>query len=259
MCTPSFIACSSRRSRLACGPMRRRARDPITRLQTAIDCLPERTRRAMLDGVRAQHDRRRRLHRRPRRHLPDAGRAPQRRAHELALLRPRVGRVRARRSACARPRARELRVLEDLLVASLAEDLEGALRPGGRDRRAQGVGRALAADGDHRPPAAQRRSALRRSIAEPIHQPQQVQRRERLREEEVGAGVAGRSRSASSLGVAGQHHDRRVGRRRARDAAAGRSRSRSAAACRCPGRRSTGCASRARSTASSPSPASCSR
>jgi hypothetical protein len=33
--------------------MRRRARDPITRLQTAIDCLPERTRRAMLDGVRA--------------------------------------------------------------------------------------------------------------------------------------------------------------------------------------------------------------
>jgi hypothetical protein len=33
--------------------MRRRARDPITRLQTAIECLPERTRRAMLDGVRA--------------------------------------------------------------------------------------------------------------------------------------------------------------------------------------------------------------
>jgi hypothetical protein len=30
-----------------------RARDPITRLQSAIDCLPERTRRAMLDGVRA--------------------------------------------------------------------------------------------------------------------------------------------------------------------------------------------------------------
>ena len=35
------------------GPVRRRARDPITRLQTAIDCLPERTKRAMLDGVRA--------------------------------------------------------------------------------------------------------------------------------------------------------------------------------------------------------------
>src|SRR3954453_518407 len=31
----------------------RRARDPITRLQTAIDCLPEPTRRAMLEGVRA--------------------------------------------------------------------------------------------------------------------------------------------------------------------------------------------------------------
>ena len=29
------------------------ARDPITRLQTAIDCLPERTRRAMLEGVQA--------------------------------------------------------------------------------------------------------------------------------------------------------------------------------------------------------------
>src|SRR5215218_3552666 len=53
MCTPSFIASLLGSCRLACGPMRRRARDPITRLQTAIDCLPERTRRAMLDGVRA--------------------------------------------------------------------------------------------------------------------------------------------------------------------------------------------------------------
>src|SRR5919112_5522615 len=53
MCTPSFIASLLGSCRLACGSMRRRARDPITRLQTAIDCLPERTRRAMLDGVRA--------------------------------------------------------------------------------------------------------------------------------------------------------------------------------------------------------------
>src|SRR5215204_7673238 len=53
MCTPSFMASLLRRGGLACGPMRRRARDPITRLQTAIECLPERTRRAMLDGVRA--------------------------------------------------------------------------------------------------------------------------------------------------------------------------------------------------------------
>src|SRR3954467_12063819 len=52
MCTPSFIASPESSCRLACGPMRRRARDPITRLQSAIDCLPERTRRAMLDGVR---------------------------------------------------------------------------------------------------------------------------------------------------------------------------------------------------------------
>src|ERR671911_2766491 len=53
MCTPSFIASLPGSCRLACGLMRRRARDPITRLQTAIDCLPERTRRAMLAGVRA--------------------------------------------------------------------------------------------------------------------------------------------------------------------------------------------------------------
>src|SRR5215211_5503729 len=52
MCTPSFIASLLGSCRLACGPMRRRARDPITRLQTAIECLPERTRRAMLQGVR---------------------------------------------------------------------------------------------------------------------------------------------------------------------------------------------------------------
>ncbi len=31
----------------------RKARDPISSLRTAIDCLPARTRRAMLDGIRA--------------------------------------------------------------------------------------------------------------------------------------------------------------------------------------------------------------
>ena len=32
----------------------RGARDPITRLERAIDCLPASTRRAMLDGIRSQ-------------------------------------------------------------------------------------------------------------------------------------------------------------------------------------------------------------
>ena len=66
-------------------------------------------------GIRDQPDRRRRLHRRPRRHLPDARRAPPRRPHDASRLRPRVGRVRAHRSDRAAPRERELRMLEDLL------------------------------------------------------------------------------------------------------------------------------------------------
>src|SRR5215218_7919551 len=125
MCTPSFIASLLGSCRLACGPMRRRARDPITRLQTAIDCLPERTRRAMLDGVRANTivvgaytDGR-------------GGICPMLAAHRnggrtsfLSFARAWDGFARAE---CVRPAtARELKVLEDLLEASLADDLEGA-------------------------------------------------------------------------------------------------------------------------------------
>ena len=134
--------------------MRRRARDPITRLQTAIDCLPERTRRAMLDGVRANTivvgaytDGR-------------GGICPMLAAHRNGgrtsfLSFARAWDAFARADAVRPATPRELRVLEDLLVASLAEDLDGASDLARGDRRAQGVGRALAPDGDHRPPAAQ--------------------------------------------------------------------------------------------------------
>ena len=126
MCTPSFIASLLRRGRLACGPMRRRARDPITRLQTAIACLPEPTRRAMLDGVRANPivvgayvDR------------DSGGICPMLAAHRNGGRTSFLSFARAwdafARAESVRPAtARELQVLEDLLVASLAEDLDGA-------------------------------------------------------------------------------------------------------------------------------------
>src|SRR5918999_1373966 len=121
MCTPSFIASLLRRGRLACGPMRRRARDPITRLQTAIDCLPEHTRRAMLDGVRANTivvgaytDGR-------------GGICPMLAAHRNGGRTSFLSFARAwdafARADSVRPASpRELQVLEDLLVASLADD-----------------------------------------------------------------------------------------------------------------------------------------
>jgi hypothetical protein len=105
--------------------MRRRARDPITRLQTAIDCLPEPTRRAMLDGVRANTivvgaytDGR-------------GGICPMLAAHRNGgrtsfLSFARAWDAFARTESVRRATPRELRVLDDLLVASLAEDLEGA-------------------------------------------------------------------------------------------------------------------------------------
>ena len=106
--------------------MRRRARDPITRLQTAIDCLPERTPRAMLDGVRANTivvgaytD-------------GNGGICPMLAAHRNGgrtsfLSFARAWDAFARADRGVRPAtARELQVLDDLLVASLAEDLDGA-------------------------------------------------------------------------------------------------------------------------------------
>jgi len=105
--------------------MRRRARDPITRLQTAIDCLPEPTRRAMLDGVRANTivvgaytDGR-------------GGVCPMLAAHRNGGRTSFLSFARAwdafARADSVRPASeRELAVLEDLLVASLTEILDGA-------------------------------------------------------------------------------------------------------------------------------------
>lgn len=105
--------------------MRRRARDPITRLQTAIECLPERTRRAMLDGVRANtivvgaytdgH----------------GGICPMLAAHRNGGRTSFLSFARAwddfARTETVRPATpRELTVLEDLLVASLEDGLDGA-------------------------------------------------------------------------------------------------------------------------------------
>jgi len=105
--------------------MRRRARDPITRLQTAIECLPEGTRRAMLDGVRANTivvgaytDGR-------------GGICPMLAAHRNGGRTSFLSFARAwdafARADSVRPASeRELAVLEDLLVASLTENLDGA-------------------------------------------------------------------------------------------------------------------------------------
>ncbi len=102
-----------------------KARDPITRLQTAIDCLPEHTRRAMLDGVRANTivvgaytDGR-------------GGICPMLAAHRNGgrtsfLSFARAWDAFARADGVRPATARELQVLDDLLVASLAEELDGA-------------------------------------------------------------------------------------------------------------------------------------
>jgi hypothetical protein len=101
-----------------------KARDPITRLRTAIDCLPERTRRAMLEGVRAN------------RIVVGAytdghgGICPMLAAHRNGGRTSFLSFARAwdafARAEDVRPAtARELRVLEDLLVASLADEPGG--------------------------------------------------------------------------------------------------------------------------------------
>ena len=89
----------------------RGARDPITRLERAIDCLPASTRRAMLDGIRSQPI------------VAGAytdGRGG--RTTHLAFARAWDAFARARHVRRATPR--ELRTLEDLLTASLRRDGE---------------------------------------------------------------------------------------------------------------------------------------
>ena len=101
----------------------RKARDPISSLRTAIDCLPARTRRAMLDGIRANPivvgaytDSR-------------GGICPMLAAHRHGGRTSFVSFARAwdafaRTRAVRRATEREVRTLEHLLVASLAAEAE---------------------------------------------------------------------------------------------------------------------------------------
>jgi hypothetical protein len=100
-----------------------RRRDPISQLGTAIECLPRPTREAMLEGIRtrpiiagAYTDNR-------------GGICPMLAAHRgggrtslLSFARSWDAFARAKR--VRRATRRELRVLEDLLVASLAHDVD---------------------------------------------------------------------------------------------------------------------------------------
>ena len=146
-------------------------RDPITALERAIRSLPAATRAAMLEGIRehpivcgAYTDGR-------------GGICPMLAAHRhggrvtmLAFARSWDSFTRAKR--VRRATARELRTLEHLLVASLGEqsELARAIAEYQATRRRSGCG-----------------GSPRR--ADPVDEPQQVQRRERLGEKEVRAGV----------------------------------------------------------------------
>ena len=101
----------------------RKARDPISSLRTAIDCLPARTRQAMLDGIRAHPivvgaytDNR-------------GGICPMLAAHRHGGRTSFVSFARAwdafaRTRTIRRATERELRTLEHLLEASLAAEVE---------------------------------------------------------------------------------------------------------------------------------------
>src|SRR3954464_12818945 len=124
MCSPSrkvrFAGCRWGHRSPTVRPVRK-ARDPITRLRSAIDCLPARTREAMLEGIRsspivvgAYTDSR-------------GGICPMLAAHRNGGRTSFVSFARAwdafaRTKTIRRAAVRELRVLEDLLVASLLGD-----------------------------------------------------------------------------------------------------------------------------------------
>jgi hypothetical protein len=138
----------------------RKARDPISRLRTAIDCLPARTREAMLEGIRANPivvgaytDGR-------------GGICPMLAAHRHGGRTSFVSFARAwdefaRTKAIRRATEREVRTLENLLVASLAAEAETDLGAAIADyrrrsfpeiiaRRLSGLSRPLEDDlGDH--------------------------------------------------------------------------------------------------------------
>jgi hypothetical protein len=100
-----------------------RRRDPITRLETAIECLPRSTKEAMLEGIRT------------RRIIAGAytdnrgGICPMLAAHRGGARTSLLSFARswdafARTKRVRRATRRELRVLDDLLVASLAQDVD---------------------------------------------------------------------------------------------------------------------------------------
>ncbi len=120
----------------------RRRRCSTQELRLTIDCLPLRTRIAMLEGVRsndiivgAYADRRGRR-------LPDAGRPPLRRPHELHLLRQGVGRLRRRQARPAGVRARAARAAEP------SSRRASWPRSSSTSARRSPTTRACAADGD---------------------------------------------------------------------------------------------------------------
>jgi hypothetical protein len=120
----------------------RKARDPISRLRTAIDCLPAHTREAMLEGIRsspivvgAYTDSR-------------GGICPMLAAHRHGGRTSFVSFARAwdafaRTKTIRRATERELRTLENLLVASLAAEAETDLGAAIADYR-RSVGGILA-------------------------------------------------------------------------------------------------------------------
>src|SRR3954449_7728400 len=128
MCRPSLTArilsplVATGRARVPCAPVRK-TRDPISSLGSAIDCLPARTREAMLEGIRAHPivvgaytDSR-------------GGICPMLAAHRHGGRTSFVSFARAwdqfaRTTTIRRATERELRTLENLLVASLAHEAE---------------------------------------------------------------------------------------------------------------------------------------
>src|SRR4051794_23893754 len=128
MCRPSLTArilsplVATGRARVPCAPVRK-TRAPISSLRSAIDCLPARTREAMLEGIRAHPivvgaytDSR-------------GGICPMLAAHRHGGRTSFVSFARAwdafaRTTTIRRATERELRTLEHLLVASLAAETE---------------------------------------------------------------------------------------------------------------------------------------
>jgi hypothetical protein len=140
----------------------RKARDPITRLRSAIDCLPARTREAMLEGIRsspivvgAYTDGR-------------GGVCPMLAAHRLGGRTSFVSFARAwdafaRTKTIRRATDREVRTLEHLLLASLAADeqtdLAAAIADYRRRRFPEVVARRLKPAQDDRTPSLKRAKA----------------------------------------------------------------------------------------------------